>query len=84
MLENMSQPKVSIIIPVYNAEAYIERCAASLFGQTLNELEYIFVDDCSSDSSIEVMKNTLALYPERYEQVRIIRHDKNQGVSQAR
>lgn len=80
----MSQPKVSIIIPVYNAEAYIERCATSLFEQTLDELEYIFIDDCTPDRSIEVMENTLARYPERREQVNIIRHAQNQGVSQSR
>lgn len=40
-------PKVSVIIPVYGAEKYIERCARSLFGQTLDDVEYIFVDDCT-------------------------------------
>lgn len=82
--EKCNLPKVSIIVPVYGVEKYIERCAASLFGQTLNELEYIFVDDCTPDRSIEVMQNTLARYPERCGQVRVIRHVENQGVSQSR
>ncbi|MDY5361601.1 MAG: glycosyltransferase, partial [Sodaliphilus sp.] len=37
-------PKVSVIVPVYNVERYIERCAMSLFKQTLNDVEYIFID----------------------------------------
>lgn len=80
----MNQPKVSIIIPVYNAEAYIERCVKTLFGQTLNDLEYIFIDDCSPDRSIAVMEEVLSRYPERQAQVKIIRHAENKGVSQSR
>ena len=38
-------PKVSVIVPVYNVAQYIERCARSLFEQTLEDIEYIFVDD---------------------------------------
>lgn len=57
--EKCNLPKVSIIIPVYNVEAYIERCARSLFEQTLDEIEYIFVDDCSPDKSIEILSNVL-------------------------
>lgn len=75
---------VSILIPVYNAEKYIERCARSLFGQTLKELEFIFVDDCSQDRSIDILLQILDEYPQRREQVHIIRHDKNQGVGAAR
>ena len=42
----MKMPKVSVIIPIYNVEQWIERCAHSLFGQTMEDLEYIFIDDC--------------------------------------
>ena len=45
--------KVSVIVPVYNVEAYITRCARSLFEQTLlTDIEFIFVDDASPDDSI--------------------------------
>lgn len=76
--------KVSIIIPVYKAEKYIERCVRSLFNQTLNCLEYIFVDDCSPDNSIGIMKNILNEYPNRKTQVKVIKHAQNTGVSQSR
>lgn len=77
-------PKVSVVIPVFKVEAYIEKCVRSLFGQTLDDLEYIFVDDCSPDNSIAVMQKVLEDYPHRKEQVRIIRHEVNQGVGVAR
>lgn len=46
-----NSPLVSILVPVYNVEQYIERCARSLFEQTYDNLEYIFVDDGSTDES---------------------------------
>ena len=58
-------PKVSIIIPVYGVEKYIERCSRSLFEQTLDDLEYLFIDDCTPDKSIDVLKNILEEYPNR-------------------
>lgn len=45
-------PKISIIVPVYNAENTIERCAKSLMEQTMQDIEIIFVDDCSTDDSL--------------------------------
>ena len=77
-------PKVSVIIPVYGVEEHIERCAISLFAQTLDDIEYIFVDDCTKDNSIGVLSNTLLHFPERKSQVKIITHSTNKGVAQAR
>lgn len=77
-------PKVSVIIATYKAEPWIERCARSLFGQTLDNIEFIFVDDCSPDKSINVMRRVLEEYPNRKTQVRVIRHKVNQGVAAAR
>ena len=76
--------KVSLIIPVYGVEKYIKRCVESLFKQTLDDLEYIFVDDCTKDHSIEVLEKVLSDYPNRKNQVRIVRHDKNKGLPIAR
>ena len=75
---------VSVVIPVYGVEKYIERCVRSLFEQTLDSIEYIFVDDCTPDNSIAVMEKVLAEYPQRQDQVKIIRHEVNQGVGAAR
>ncbi len=50
----MIQPKVSIIVPVYNADKYLERCINSLRNQSLKDIEIILVDDSSSDSSLEI------------------------------
>lgn len=77
-------PKVSVIIPVYKAEKYIEKCVRSLFEQTLDSIEYIFVDDCSPDNSIQIMQNVLEEYPHRKPQVKVIRHETNKGVGQTR
>ena len=76
--------KVSILVPVYAVEAYIAECAQSLFGQDYHDLEYIFVDDCSPDNSISVLKEVLTAFPERANQVKIIRHEQNKGVGAAR
>lgn len=61
----MDNPKVSIIVPIYRVEEYIERCAESLFAQTFDDIEYIFVDDCSPDKSVEILQRTLEKYPHR-------------------
>lgn len=76
--------KISVIIPIYNAELYIERCARSLFEQTLTEIEYMFVDDCSSDQSITILNKVLEEYPERKNYVRIHRMKKNSGQAAVR
>lgn len=75
---------VSILVPVYGVERYIERCARSLFEQTYVDIEYIFVDDCSPDRSIEILKQVIDDYPHRKPHVRIIRHEYNRGLAAAR
>lgn len=77
--------KVSVCVPVYKVEKYIERCARSLFEQTVADgIEFIFVDDCSPDRSIEILKHVLEQYPGRKSQVRIVRHEVNKGLLEAR
>mgnify|MGYP000631676954 FL=1 len=65
-MQNNDMPKVSVIIPVYGVEKYIERCARSLFEQTLDCIEYIFVDDCSPDKSIEILERIIEEYRPRF------------------
>lgn len=77
--------KVSVCIPVYGVEKYIERCVRSLFEQTLADgVEFIFVNDCTPDDSINILHRILAEYPQRLSQTQIIDHEVNKGLSAAR
>lgn len=76
--------KVSIIIPIYKAEDFIEECAISLFSQTYENIEYLFVNDCTPDNSIEILKETLNHFPKRQNQVKVITQNRNQGQAAAR
>ena len=78
------QPLVSICVPIYNVEKYIERCANSLFGQSYDNLEYIFVDDNTPDDSINILKKTLLNYPGRVNSVVILKNTVNAGVAVSR
>lgn len=77
-------PKLSVIIPVYGVEKYIERCARSLFGQTYDNIEYLFIDDCTPDHSIEILSQVLEDYPHRKTQVKIHRMENNSGQAAVR
>lgn len=78
------QPRLSIIIAVYNCEKYIETCARSLFEQTLNDIEYVFVNDATPDNSITILESIIEEYPNRKPFIKIINLEKNGGVSNAR
>lgn len=80
----MSQPLVSVLVPIYNVEKYIERCARSIFEQAYENLEIIFVNDCTPDNSVGVLRKVLAEYPNRIAQTQIINHEKNLGLAGAR
>lgn len=76
--------KVSVIIPVYKAEQFIERCVRSLFDQTLDSIEYIFVDDQTPDDSIAIIHRILQDYPKRQAQVHFITMHINSRQAAAR
>ena len=80
--------KVSVIVPIYGVEAYIERCVRTLFSQTLTDIEYIFVDDCTPDSSILILKQLEEEYSERLQKenkvVRLYRMPENSGQAAVR
>lgn len=77
--------ELSIITPFYKAEKYIVRCVQSLMEQTLKDgIEFIFIDDCSPDNSLELLKSVINSYPKRKGQIHIIHHTKNLGVTQSR
>lgn len=71
--------KISIVIPIYNAEDHLQRCVDSVLNQTEKNIEIILVDDGSKDNSIEICKN----YLNQDKRVQLI-HQENSGVSAAR
>ena len=80
----MNLPLVSVAVPIYGVEKYIEKCAISLFEQTYQNLEFIFVNDCTKDKSIEILKSIIEQYPNRKSFVKIINHQNNQGLGKTR
>ena len=72
-------PKVSVVVPVYNAEKYIDRCIDSILSQTFEDFELILVDDGSPDKSGKICDN----YAAKDNRVKVI-HKQNGGVSTAR
>lgn len=81
---NKNDYLVSICVPIYGVEKHIERCAVSLFEQTYQNIEYIFVNDCTKDNSIAILRQTIERYPNRMSQVHIIEHKHNTGLAGAR
>ena len=80
----MYSPKISVIITIYNSENYITPCVNSLFNQTLEEIEYIFINDATQDNSIEKLHCIIGDFPNRKPFITIINLNKNEGVSNAR
>lgn len=77
-------PSVSILVPVWNISNFIERCAHSLFQQTFTDIEYVFVNDCTPDDSMEKLIKIVNQYPQRKPFVKIINHNENKGLAVAR
>ncbi len=73
-------PKISVIIPVYNAEKYIKRCLNALTSQTLSDIELIFVDDRSSDNSVQIIRN----YADRDNRIKLFCLSGKMGAGGAR
>lgn len=74
--EDLGMECVSVIIPVYNAESYLEECLDSVCSQTHVELEIIIIDDGSNDKSLEICRS----YEDKDKRIKVLSH-KNQGVS---
>lgn len=75
----MTVPKVSIIIPVYNAESTIGRCLESIRGQTFQDFEVFLIDDGSSDNSFSICKD----FAKSDQRITVL-HQSNSGPSSAR
>ena len=83
LLGDMMAYEVTIGIPVYNVEKYIRQTVECVLGQTFESIEYIFCDDCGTDSSISVIEEIISQHP-RGGDVRILRQPRNMGVGCAR
>ena len=75
---------VSVIVPVYKAELFFEKCLRSLFDQTLANIEYIFIDDSTPDASMKILNDVLLEYPERKDFVRVFTNVSNLGSGATR
>ncbi len=74
------QPKVSVIIPVYSCEPFLQACVDSLRAQTLHDIELIFVCDASPDHALDILREA----EQADSRVRVIAFEQNRGVSAAR
>lgn len=84
-MDNIGPINISVCVPIYGVEKYIEKCVRSLMSQTMSDgIEFIFVNDCTKDRSIEILEAVIQEFPERKNQVKILRHDKNLGLPSAR
>lgn len=75
---------VSVIVPVYGVESFVERCMESILAQTWKDMEVIVVNDCTQDNSMDIINSVINRYPQRANSVRIINHDVNRGLPAAR
>ena len=74
---------ISVLVPIYNVEKYIEECLVSLFEQTKTDgVEFILVNDCTPDNSMNIARRVIANYPNLT--VRIIEHNINRGIAATR
>ena len=72
-------PKISIIVPIYNAEKVLKRCVDSILNQSYKNFELILINDGSKDKSIDIINE----YKEKDERIKVI-DNKNKGVSETR
>ncbi len=80
MERNYAENTVSVIIPVYNVEEYIDRTLKSIFTQTYKDIEIVMVDDCSTDYSAEIITK----YQEEHPEIVYYLQEKNMGAGHAR
>lgn len=80
-MKELKEPKISIIVPVYNVEKYIEKCLKSLANQTMQDFEIIIVNDGSKDNSEEIIKSFQENHPNL--QIKYLKKE-NGGLASAR
>lgn len=73
--------KISVIVPMFNVEQYIQKCAIGLLEQTIDDIEIIFVDDACTDNTLEVLNSVIQQYKHSNKSIKIISNDYNKGLS---
>ena len=73
-------PVLSLIIPVYNTEAFLDRCLDSVLKQSLKQIEVIVVNDCSPGNTDEIIER----YKDKFFSLKYLKHEKNRGIFLAR
>lgn len=76
--------KVSVIVPIFKVEKFIKRCATALLEQSLNDVEFIFVDDCTPDNSLGILNEVIQQFPSRQQAIKHVKHEVNKGLPTAR
>ncbi|MBQ1915392.1 MAG: glycosyltransferase family 2 protein, partial [Selenomonadaceae bacterium] len=76
-MKSMDIPMVTVIVPVYNVEAYLEECLQSLQNQTLQNWEAVCINDCSTDGSLGILQR----YAADDDRIGIVDNPCNKGVS---
>ncbi len=71
---------ITVIIPCYNVEKYLDSCVQSIINQTYKNLEIILVDDCSTDNTWKIIKQ----YEKKYENIKALKNEKNSGAGYSR
>ena len=78
--EKKEKAVISVVVPVFNVEKYLRECLDSICNQTLSNIEIICVDDCSTDNSLEILKE----YEKKDSRIKVLHHEKNKGLLLAR
>jgi glycosyltransferase involved in cell wall biosynthesis len=78
------RPAISVIVPIWSVEKYIERCARSLFEQSFKDIEYIFINDSTPDNSMKILNGLLEEYEECRNRTKIINNSTNLGIARTR
>ncbi len=76
--------KVSILVPIYKVEKYLEKMLGSIFDQTYTNVDYVFVNDCSPDNSLQLLKDSIRKHNVASSKYKIINHLQNEGIAVSR
>lgn len=83
-MNNQELIRVSILMPIYKVEQYLEKTLDSIFTQTYPNIEYVFVNDCSPDQSLQVLINTISKHGVDKDKYVVVNHQQNEGIAVSR